>query len=174
MKKFLVTLLMMLMSATALASDQLYSLKYTSIQGEPKGLDAFKGKVLLIVNTASECGYTSQYEGLEKLYKKYEAKGLTVIGFPSPSFDQELGSDKEVANFCKLRYGVTFPLAKRVSVKGKDIDPVFSYLIQNAPEKGDVKWNFEKFLINRKGEVVGRFPSGVTPESLASQVEKLL
>jgi glutathione peroxidase len=108
------------------------------------------------------------------LVKKYEAKGLTVIGFPSPSFDQELKSDKEVASFCKLKYGVTFPLSKRISVKGKDIDPVFEYLIRNAPEKGDVKWNFEKFLINRKGEVVGRFPSSVTPEELESKVKKLL
>jgi glutathione peroxidase len=174
MKKFFVTLALMFMAGTGLASDKFYALKYTNIQGQPQTLDAYKGKVLLIVNTASECGYTSQYEGLEKLYKKYEAKGLAVIGFPSPSFDQELGSDKEVANFCKLRYGVTFPLAKRVSVKGKDIDPVFDYLTQNAPEKGDVKWNFEKFLINRKGEVVGRFPSAVTPEELGPKVEKLL
>jgi glutathione peroxidase len=174
MKNFLLTLTLLLSAASVFASDAFYALKYTSIQGKPQSLNTYKGKVLLVVNTASECGYTSQYEGLEKLYKKYEAKGLTVIGFPSPTFDQELGSDKEVAKFCKLKYGVTFPLSKRVSVKGKDIDPVFDYLIKNAPEKGVVKWNFEKFLINRKGDVVGRFPSSVAPEELASKVEALL
>lgn len=174
MRKLVLTLALMISTATAFASDAFYAQKYTSIQGKPQSLEAYKGKVLLLVNTASECGYTSQYEGLEKLHKKYEAKGLTVIGFPSPSFEQELKSDEEVARFCKLRYGVTFPLSKRVSVKGKDIDPLFDYLIKNAPEKGDVKWNFEKFLINRKGEVVGRFPSSVTPEELGPKVEKLL
>jgi glutathione peroxidase len=174
MKKILVSLVLFLASFPLFAGEGLYGLRYTSIQGQSKNLEVYKGKVLLVVNTASECGYTSQYEGLEKLHKKYEAKGLTVIGFPSPSFDQELKSDKEVASFCKLKYGVTFPLSKRISVKGKDIDPVFEYLIRNAPEKGDVKWNFEKFLINRKGEVVGRFPSSVTPEELESKVKKLL
>jgi glutathione peroxidase len=174
MKRFLLTLALLLSAAPAMASDQIYALKYTSIQGKSQSLDAYKGKVLLVVNTASECGYTSQYEGLEKIYKKYEPKGLTVIGFPSPSFKQELASDKEVAKFCKMRYGVTFPLTKRVSVKGKDIDPVFDYLIKNAPEKGDVQWNFEKFLIDRKGNIVGRFPSDVTPEELAPKIEKLL
>lgn len=174
MKRFTLALALLAFSITSFAADKLYSLKYTSIQGQQKSLDAYKGKVLLVVNTASECGYTSQYEGLEKLYKKYADKGFTVIGFPSPSFEQELKTDKEVASFCKLKYGVTFPLSKRVSVKGKDIDPVFDFLTKAAPEKGDVQWNFEKFLINRKGEVVERFRSKVTPEELATPIEKQL
>jgi glutathione peroxidase len=174
MKSLSLAFALLVSSASCFAADSFYALKYTSIQGQAKSLDAYKGKVLLLVNTASECGYTSQYEGLEKLYKTYEAKGLTVIGFPSPSFEQELKTDKEVAAFCKLKYGVTFPLARRTSVKGKDIDPVFEFLIKTAPEKGDVQWNFEKFLVNRKGEVVGRFRSSVKPEELASQIEKQL
>lgn len=174
MKKLLLALSLFLLQTHAFAADDLYSLKYTSIQGQPKALDAYKGKVLLIVNTASECGYTNQYEGLEKLYKTYEAKGFAVIGFPSPSFEQELKTDKEVANFCKLKYGVTFPLSKRVSVKGKDIDPVFEFLVKSSPQKGDIEWNFEKFLINRKGEVVERFRSKEKPEVLAAKIEKLL
>ncbi|WP_141732075.1 glutathione peroxidase [Oligoflexus tunisiensis] len=174
MKNLVLALTLMLSSASGLSSEKFHALKYTSIQGKEQSLSAWQGKVLLVVNTASECGYTSQYEGLEKLHKKYQAKGFTVIGFPSPSFDQELKTDKEVAEFCKLRYGVTFPLAKRVSVKGKDIDPVFDYLTRNAPEKGAVKWNFEKFLVDRKGRVVGRYPSSVKPEELATAIEKQL
>lgn len=174
MKKFLLGLILLVSSLAVQASEGFYALKYVSIQGQEKSMDAYKGKVLLLVNTASECGYTSQYEGLEKLFKKYESKGLTVIGFPSPSFDQELKSDKEVAKFCKFKYGVTFPLSKRISVKGQDIDPVFDYLTKNGAEKGPVEWNFEKFLINRKGEVVGRYRSKVTPEELASKIEAQL
>lgn len=174
MKTLALAFVLLASSASCYAADSLYALKYTSIQGQPKSLDAYKGQVLLLVNTASECGYTSQYEGLEKLYKTYEAKGFTVIGFPSPSFEQELKTDKEVAAFCKLKYGVSFPLARRTSVKGKDIDPVFEYLIKAAPQKGDVQWNFEKFLVNRKGEVVERFRSSVKPEELAAQIEKQL
>jgi glutathione peroxidase len=174
MRKFLLAFVLLLSSTSGLSSEKFHTLKYTSIQGKEQSLNAYKGKVLLVVNTASECGYTSQYEGLEKLHKKFEAKGFSVIGFPSPSFDQELKSDKEVAAFCKMRYGVTFPLSKRVSVKGKDIDPVFDYLTKNAPEKGAVKWNFEKFLVDKKGKVVGRYPSSVEPEELAAAVEKLL
>lgn len=174
MKSLALAFVLLATSASSFAADAFYALKYTSIQGQAKSLDAYKGKVLLLVNTASECGYTSQYEGLEKLYKTYEAKGFTVIGFPSPSFEQELKTDKEVAAFCKLKYGVTFPLARRTSVKGKDIDPVFDYLVKTAPEKGDVQWNFEKFLVNRKGEVVERFRSSVKPEELAAKIEKQL
>lgn len=174
MKSAFLASALLFLSSISFSAENIFSLKYTSIQGQEKSLADFKGKVLLLVNTASECGYTKQYEGLEKLYKKFEGKGLTVIGFPSPSFDQELKSDEDVAKFCKLKYGVTFPLSKRIAVKGKDIDPVFKYLTTEAGEKGDVQWNFEKFLVDRHGQIVARFRSKTTPEEIATHIEKLL
>ncbi len=174
MKQWIAGLFLLGFASNALAAEDIYKLKYKSIQGKEESLAQYKGKVLIIANTASECGYTSQYEGLEKLYKSYGAKGLTVVGFPSPTFDQELKSDKEVASFCKIKYVVTFPLSTRVSVKGKDIDPVFDFLTKSAPEKGEGQWNFEKFLVNKKGEVVGRFRSNVTPAEMEAKVKELL
>ncbi len=174
MKRWIAQLFLLGFATNVWAAGDIYGLKYKSIQGKEEALSQYKGKVVILSNTASECGYTSQYEGLEKLYKTYGSKGLVIVGFPSPSFDQELKTDKEVASFCKIKYGVTFPLSTRVSVKGKDIDPVFDYLTKNAPEKGDVQWNFEKFLVNKKGEIVGRFRSKVTPEEMEAKVKELL
>ena len=130
-------------------------------------MNSFKGKPLLIVNTASKCGYTGQYEGLEALYKKHKDEGLTVIGFPSNSFNQETGSNAAIAKFCKFNFGVTFPLSRKVSVAGDSIDPVFRFLIDHAPQptRGKpVSWNFEKFIIDRKGNVKHRFRSATSPE----------
>jgi len=143
-----------------------YDLNTNNIKGKEVSLSTLKGKPILVVNVASKCGYTPQYEGLEKLYKKYKDKGLVILAFPSNDFGaQEPGSEKEIAEFCKLNYGVSFDLMKKVKVLGMDKDPVYRFLTENAPEKGEVKWNFEKFLIDKNGKVRARFNSAITPES---------
>lgn len=127
----------------------------------------YKGKTLLIVNTASQCGYTSQYEGLEKTFAKYKAKGLVVLGFPSNDFGgQEPGSDQEIKAFCAKNYKVKFPMFSKSVVKGPQKQELFKFLTESAPTKGEIKWNFEKFLVNGQGQVVGRFGSSVTPDSV--------
>lgn len=160
------------------AEDSMYRYSLTMIDGQKKALSDYKGKVLLIVNTASQCGYTDQYEGLEKLYKKHSAEGLIVLGVPSNSFNQELSDDKKVANFCKFKFGVTFPLSKITAVKGEEQHPLFKFLTQNSTKQlaGPVKWNFEKFLVGPDGKVVARFKSSVEPTDpkLLSQINDLL
>ena len=144
--------------------------KLKDIDGKEFDLAKLKGKVVLIVNVASECGYTPQYEGLQELYAKYEKDGLVVVGVPSNEFGkQEPGTDEEIKKFCTTKYKVTFPMMSKVVVKGKDQIPLYKTLTDATPnKKGDIEqvgWNFEKFLINRKGEVVGRFKSAVEPTS---------
>ncbi len=154
-----------------------YDLKSVDIHGKEVPLSMYKGKPILVVNVASKCGYTPQYEGLEKVYKSYKDKGLVVIGFPSNDFGaQEPGSEKEIVEFCKLNYGVSFDLMKKVKVLGTDKDKVYQFLTENAPEKGDVKWNFEKFLVDKNGNIRSRFPSSVKPESdeLKKAIESVL
>lgn len=136
-----------------------------TIEGKEIKLSKFKGKKMLIVNTASKCGYTPQYEDLEKLHKQY-GKDVVLIGFPAGNFGgQELATNSEIQDFCKKNFGVTFLLSEKVSVKGADINPLFSYLTteENPDFKGDIKWNFEKFLINEKGELVHRYRSATKP-----------
>lgn len=174
MKSILCFFILLLSLPLAQAKDSVYSIPYKTIAGKESSLAPFKGRVLLLVNSASECGYTNQYEGLEKLHKSYESKGLTVVAFPSQSFDQELKSDTEVAKFCKIKFGVTFPLASRTLVAGKDAHPLFKFLTSNAPVKGEVKWNFEKFLVDRKGNIVARFGSDKKPEEIEGEIKKLL
>ena len=142
-----------------------YELKFQSITGEEINLSSFKGRNLLLVNTASHCGYTGQYEQLEVLQKDLKGKNVVVIGFPSDSFNQEYKSNKEVADFCKFKYGVTFPLSKISPVIGKNKNSIFRYLVENSNiGKGiEVAWNFEKFVVDKRGRVVGRFPSNVKP-----------
>jgi glutathione peroxidase len=139
------------------------------LDGTPANLADYKGKVVLFVNVASKCGYTPQYEGLEKLYEKYAKDGLVVIGVPANEFGkQEPGSDAEIATFCKSKYGVTFPMLSKVVVKGPGICPLYDYLTSEKTDPkfaGPIGWNFEKFLISRNGEVVNRFKSKVEPES---------
>jgi len=136
-----------------------------TIDGTEKSFNDYAGKVLLIVNVASYCGYTPQYKGLEALYQKYRDQGLEVLAFPSNDFGaQEPGSNAEIQQFCETRYGVTFPLFDKVHAKGAEQHPLYARLTQAAPA-GDVAWNFEKFLINKQGEVVGRYKSAVSPES---------
>ena len=170
MKKILLGFL--LLTASFANAEDLYDLSYKSITAKKVKMSDYKGKVVLIVNTASMCGYTDQFGPLEKLYQKYKSKGFTVIGFPSKSFKQEYSSDKKAANFCKMKYGVTFPLASISAVTGKDKNEVFKYLVQNSPtdKNKDVSWNFNKFLIDQKGNVVARYGSRDLP--LADKIEK--
>ena len=149
-----------------------------TIDGKPVRLDAYKGKVILMVNVAIKCGLTPQYEGLEALYKKYKDDGLVIIGFPANNFgNQEPGSDEEIAEFCSLNYGVSFPMMSKISVKGKDVHPLYKQLAaQPDPVGGEPQWNFDKFLVNHKGEVVVRHGPRVTPESadLIKDIERLI
>ena len=165
--------------------------------GEEVGLDTFKGKVLLIVNTASKCGLTPQYEGLEKLYDAYKEKGFTVLGFPCNQFGgQEPGTDEEISSFCSLNYQVEFPLFQKIEVNGENAHPLYQYLREKAPEEeidvnstlykhlqnkapellegSTIKWNFTKFLIDQEGIVVKRFSPITTPEEIEKDIEALL
>jgi glutathione peroxidase len=158
----------------------LYDIEAERITGETLRLEEFKGRTLLIVNTASRCGFTGQYEGLQKLHETYGDRGFTVLGFPSNDFlRQEPGSDEEIASFCKLNYGVTFPMFAKISVKGGGQHPLYTYLTSretNPEYGGKITWNFNKFLISRDGEVIGRFGSRTRPEdeSLTAAIEKAL
>jgi glutathione peroxidase len=153
-----------------------YNFQLKTLDGKDLDFKTLKGKTVLIVNTASKCGYTKQYAGLQALSQKYKEKGLVVIGFPSNEFgSQEPGSDSEIAQFCQKNYGVTFQMMSKVAVKGASIVPFFEYLTQTANPalKGEIGWNFEKFLISRDGKLVSRYKSAVTPESneLTSAIE---
>ena len=146
--------------------------------GKSQDLSEYEGKVLLIVNTASKCGFTPQYEGLEALHRKYEDQGFEVIAFPCNQFGgQEPGDAQEIKNFCSLNYEVSFPLMAKVDVNGEDADPLWDYLKQQqAGVMGSrgIKWNFTKFLVNRKGEVVARHGPQVKPEALEKDIQRLL
>ena len=137
----------------------------TAIDGSPVDLASFDGKVVLVVNVASRCGATPQYAGLQKLYDTYKDRGLVVLGFPANEFGaQEPGTDAEIATFCSSKYGVTFDMFSKIAVKGPGIAPLYKTLTESADPKGDVGWNFEKFLIGRDGKIVGRYKSGVAPD----------
>ena len=162
------------MSASLFAASSIYEFTPNSIDGKPAPLAAYKGKVVLVVNVASQCGYTPQYAGLEKLYERYKDKGLVIAGFPANNFGaQEPGSNEEIKQFCTRKYSVTFPMYSKISVKGSDQDPLYAYLTKTA---GDVKWNFTKFLVGKDGKVITKFDSAVTPDSpeLTAAIEKAL
>lgn len=147
------------------------------IDGKEIKLSGYKGKVLLIVNVASECGYTPQYEALQKIYEKYKDKGFEILAFPCNDFGaQEPGTNEEIKNLCSSKYNVTFKLFDKIKIIGKDKSPLYEILINNTDDRGDVKWNFEKFLIDKSGNVIARFRSKVKPESeeLTKAVEELL
>lgn len=154
-----------------------YDYKVKNILGEEVSMSEYKGKVVLIVNTASKCGFTKQYEGLEELYEKYKDQGFVILGFPCNQFGaQEPGGNEEIKNFCTSTFSVTFPMMSKIDVNGDDADPLYKFL---KKEKGgilgdDIKWNFTKFLIDREGNVVDRFASQKTPKALEKEVEKLL
>ena len=157
-----------------------YEFTMRDIDGKSVKLDAYKGKVVMIVNVASHCGYTPQYEGLQALYEKNKDKGLVILGFPANNFmGQEPGTEAEIKEFCTSKYKVTFPMFAKISVKGEDQHPLYNYLTNKATDPefaGDISWNFNKFLIDRSGKIVARFGSKDTPdgEKVAAAVEKYL
>ncbi|MHC1787830.1 MAG: glutathione peroxidase [Christensenellales bacterium] len=177
-----------------------YDFGYTSIEGKPVSMSDYAGKPILIVNTASKCGFTYQYEGLEALYQQYKSKGFTVIGFPCNQFmEQEPGDDHAISEFCTIRFGVTFPLSGKVDVRDEGAIPLFKYLTSQKGFQGvgkglknkafemslkarykdgykddQVKWNFTKFLVDRQGGVVARYEPTVEPKDIAADIEKLL
>lgn len=150
----------------------------TAIDGLPRQLADYRGKVMLIVNTASQCGFTPQYKGLEALYQEYVDRGLVVLGFPCDQFGgQEPGEEAEIADFCERNFGVTFPLFAKVDVNGKDAHPLFQWLKSERAGvlgSGAIKWNFTKFLVDADGRVVKRYGSTTKPEDIAGDIEKLL
>jgi len=179
----------------------IYDFRVKSIDGKEISLADFKGKVVIIVNTASKCGFTPQYEELQTLYSTYADKGLEILGFPSNQFAaQEPGSNEEVRNFCQINYGVSFPLFEKTEVRGENAHPLFVYLTEKVPFKGfdsnhptagklqevlaerfpellegnSIKWNFTKFLVNRQGDVVGRYEPTTSPLAMKDDIEKLL
>lgn len=179
----------------------IYDFQVKNMDGKTVSLADFKGKVLLIVNTASKCGFTPQYEELQALYNDYAGQGLEILGFPSNQFaEQEPGSNEEVRQFCQLTYGVSFPLFEKTEVRGKNAHPLFVYLTEQAPFRGfdsghpiagkleevlkerfpellegdGIKWNFTKFLVNREGKVVGRYEPTTAPSAMKPDIEKLL
>ena len=178
----------------------IYDYAYTSIEGNPVSMSDYKGKVVLIVNTASKCGFAPQYEGLEALYQRYRDQGFEVIGFPCNQFmDQEPGDEAAISEFCSVRWGVTFPMSAKADVRGDDAIPLFRYLIEQKGFEGmgkgiknkafdmmlkakykdgykdsQVKWNFTKFLVDRQGEVAARFEPVVEPADIAVHIGKLL
>jgi glutathione peroxidase len=151
-----------------MTASNIYDFKVSSLDGNSIDFSKYKGKNILIVNTASQCGYTKQYADLEKLYEQYKGN-LVIIGFPANNFGgQEPGTNKEIKEFCSKNYGVTFPMAEKISVKGENIHPLFQYLTskeKNGQMNADIKWNFTKFLINKEGKLVAVFPSSVNPMS---------
>lgn len=159
-------------------SQSIFDFSVKNIQGEAVSLSHYQGQVLLIVNTASKCGFTPQYTGLENLYQKHKDKGLVILGFPCNQFGaQEPGSEDEIASFCSLNFGVSFPLFAKIDVNGKQADPLYTHLKTEAPGllgTKDVKWNFTKFLINRAGQVVKRYAPQDTPEKIEADIQALL
>jgi len=158
--------------------NTIYEIKVDDSFGFERDLSEYKGKVMLIVNTASKCGFTPQYEGLEKLYEQYKERGFVVLGFPCNQFkNQEPGSNEEIQEFCKINYGVTFPIFAKVDVNGKDAHPLFEHLKDQARGLGGtkaVKWNFTKFLLDRDGNVIKRFAPSTPPEKCVDDIEELL
>ena len=174
MKKISLLLLLTLLSSTLTFASVYDYAGIKRIDGTPLDLSKYKGKKILIVNTASKCGYTKQYADLQKLAVLYQ-DNLVVLGFPANNFNgQEPGSNTEIAEFCEANYGVTFPLSEKVSVIGTDIHPLFKFLTtaSNPDFTGDIKWNFEKFLIDEEGKLIHRFRSAVTP--LSEEITKFL
>jgi glutathione peroxidase len=165
----------LLLPTVLMAASSVHDFTLTTIDGKPAPLSAYKGKVVMLVNVASKCGYTPQYTALQSLYSKYKDRGLVIVGVPANNFGgQEPGTNEEIQTFCSRNYNVTFPLMSKVSVKGADMTPLYGYLTENTG--GDIKWNFTKILVDKNGKILSRFESKVTPDSpeVTSAVEKAL
>lgn len=155
----------------------LYHIKVQEASGKEISMEKYKNQVLLVVNTASKCGFTPQFQGLETLYEKYKEQGFVVLGFPCNQFkEQDPENIGEIVSFCQLNYGVSFPMMAKIDVNGENQSPLFAFLKekQGGLLKSDIKWNFTKFLINQKGEVVGRYGSATAPAKLDEKIQKLL
>ena len=165
----------MVMTASLFGASSVHEFTLNSIDGKPAPLSAYQGKVVLIVNVASRCGFTPQYAGLEALYEKYKDRGFVILGFPANNFGgQEPGTNEEIKTFCSTKYNVTFPMYSKISVKGDDKAPLYQFL--TAATGSEIQWNFTKFLVDKSGKVIARFEPKVTPESpeVASAIEKAL
>jgi glutathione peroxidase len=170
---------LIIMATSLFAASSIYGFTLNSIDGKPAPLADYKGKVVMIVNVASQCGYTPQYSALEAIYEKYKDRGFVILGFPANNFGaQEPGTNEEIKTFCTRKYSVTFPMYAKISVKGEDQAPLYAYLTKEtgAGISGDIKWNFTKFLVDRDGKVVQRFEPAVTPDSkeITGAIEKQL
>jgi glutathione peroxidase len=179
MRSVVVFLFLGVMLAFA-ASKTVYDFTLSSIDGQPTSMGTYKGKVLLVVNVASRCGFTPQYSALESVYEKYKDRGLVIVGVPANNFGaQEPGTNQEIKTFCTRKYNVQFPMMSKVSVKGSDTAPLYQYLTDtsvNPKTGGEIKWNFTKFLFDRNGNIVARFEPEVTPDSpqVIAAIEKTL
>ena len=206
MKKSIICMavgLVMILTSCAQKTEKMatiYDFKALNNKGVEVDMAQYKGQVLMIVNTASKCGFTPQYDGLEALYKKYQDQGFVILGFPCDQFKhQEPGTDEEIAEFCRLNHGVTFPLMKKIDVFGENADPIFKYLTTQVPDEevhglkdkatmklvdslsrsegrkdGEIRWNFTKFLISKDGSVIKRYASTTKPEDMESDIEEML
>jgi glutathione peroxidase len=169
----------LVMAGSLFAAAGFYNFTLNSIDGKPAPLADYKGKVVLVVIVASQCGYTPQYSALESIYEKYKDQGFVILGFPANNFGaQEPGTNEEIKTFCTRKYSVTFPIYAKISVKGSDQAPLYAYLTKDTDPaiRGDIKWNFTKFLIDRSGNVIQRFEPAVTPDSkeVVAAIEKQL
>lgn len=177
---FMIILLISTIRSEERLAMNIYDFTMDDIAGNPVALKDFAGKVVMIVNTASKCGFTYQYDGLEELYQTYKDQGLVILGFPANDFlSQEPGTNEEIAEFCRINYGVTFPLFSKISVKGKNIHPLYEYLTskETNPEfSGKITWNFNKFLISREGQIINRFSSKQKPlsDKIVEAIEEAL
>ena len=176
---YLVFGVLLIMATSLFAASSFYGFTLNSIDGKPAPLADYKGKVVLVVNVASQCGYTPQYTALEAIYEKYKDQGFVILGFPANNFGaQEPGTNEEIKTFCTRKYSVTFPMYSKISVKGADQAPLYGYLTKEtgAGIAGDIKWNFTKFLVDRDGKVIQRFEPAVTPDSkeVTAAIEKQL
>jgi len=172
------TIVFAMVTSSILSASSVYDHNVLDIDGNETSLKKYEGKVLIIVNVASKCGFTRQYKGLEELYSKYKEQGLVICGFPCNQFGgQEPGSEKEIKEFCSTKFGVTFPMYSKIKVKGEGIHPLYEFLTRkNSPTKGSVKWNFTKILVNKTGNPIDRFGSLTSPSSskLRKAIKKAL
>ncbi len=175
MKKILFSFLLVAFSFGLMAQENIYDFKMRTIDGDTVSLSDYKGQVILIVNVASRCGFTPQYEALEKLYEEYKDRGFVILAFPANDFmNQEPGSDEEIKNFCRSKYGVSFPVFSKIHVRGPEMHPLYQYLTEMSGKP--VKWNFQKYLIDRNGNIVKVFAPKVKPDSpeIKDEIESIL
>lgn len=176
MKNIVVFLLFMFFYSESQSSESFYDIKVDSIEGTQIDLSAYKDKVVLLVNTASKCGFTPQYSGLQKLYERYKQDGLIVLGVPSNDFNQEFSKSGDIKNFCEIRYGVNFPLTNIMKIRGENAHPLYKWISQNVSTIATPRWNFHKYLIDKNGNIINWYSSMTSPmsEGLKKEIESAL